>query len=60
LTKISYETGCYCIRNTGTFSSFSPGHPFFAIGAMILAKGSPTFYKLKEKIKLNIQNFKTG
>ena len=35
----------------GLFLPFLQGILFLVIGAMILVKESPTFYKLKEKIK---------
>jgi len=41
----------------GLFLPFLQGILFLAIGAMILVKESPTFYKLKEKIKAKYPKF---
>jgi len=41
----------------GLFLPFLQGILFLAIGAMILSKESPTFYKLKEKIKAKYPKF---
>ncbi|MBP1709433.1 MAG: hypothetical protein H6Q46_417 [Deltaproteobacteria bacterium] len=41
----------------GLFLPFLQGILFLVIGAMILVKESPTFYKLKEKIKAKYPKF---